>query len=112
MKNKNVAAVMTVRDSNVFGANAIYKETVAKNIATPPNIAVGLLCQRSALGFATKLKRRANARTPKVRMIVTNKLNVINAIGLAMMFSISKPEISRGSPFTGKAPVEVLDISH
>src|ERR1044072_6536498 len=37
-------------------------------IATPPSIAVGFLCQRSILGLAIKPKRRANARTSGVSM--------------------------------------------
>src|SRR5689334_14987534 len=42
--------------------------TTESQIATPPSIAVGFLCQRSVLGTATKPKRRANARTRGVSM--------------------------------------------
>src|SRR5215210_7792444 len=40
--------------------------TTESQIATPPSIAVGFLCQRSILGTATKPKRRARARTSGV----------------------------------------------
>ena len=38
----------------------------ASQIATPPSIAVGFLCQRSVFGFATMPERRARARTSGV----------------------------------------------
>jgi hypothetical protein len=42
--------------------------TTESQIATPPSMAVGFLCQRSIFGLATKPKRRANARTNGVSM--------------------------------------------
>src|SRR5688500_16991395 len=42
-------------------------------IAAPPSIAVGFLCQRSVFGCATKPKRRASARTKKVRTSAKQK---------------------------------------
>src|SRR6185369_5689327 len=41
--------------------------TTENQMATPPNMAVGFLCQRSVLGLATTPKRRANALTSGVR---------------------------------------------
>ena len=38
----------------------------ARKMPTPPKSAVGFLCQRSARGLATSLKRRATVRTPNV----------------------------------------------
>ncbi len=42
-------------------------------IATPPSIAVGFLCQRSVFGTATKPKRRATARTSGVSISAKQK---------------------------------------
>src|SRR5215213_11506646 len=45
----------------------------ASQIATPPSIAVGFLCQRSVFGTATKPKRRATARTSGVSISAKQK---------------------------------------
>src|SRR4029079_17492095 len=110
MKNRNAAAVITVRDSNVFGAKAIYTETVDRKMAAPPSIAVGFLCHLSALGFATKLKRRAKARTAKVRMIVTTKLTIISAIGFAITLFIYYRRIF--SPRSSKISIQLLYVRY
>src|SRR5215510_7582118 len=47
--------------------------TTESQIATPPSIAVGFLCQRSVLGTATKPKRRATARTSGVSIRARQK---------------------------------------
>src|SRR5688500_1831518 len=40
--------------------------TTESQIAAPPSIAVGFLCQRSIFGFSTESKRRAKVRTSNV----------------------------------------------
>src|ERR1043165_6391749 len=46
--------------------NAIVMITTESQIAAPPSMAVGFLCQRSVLGTAINPKRRAKARTSGV----------------------------------------------
>src|SRR5215218_10166117 len=66
-RNRNELAPMTISDSGVLGTNAAYISSVARNIATPPIIAVGRLCQRSDFGFATNPVWDANSRTAYVK---------------------------------------------
>src|SRR3954468_17658460 len=44
-----------------------------RKIAIPPSMAVGFLCQRSVLGFATAPHRRAKFRTTGVRISESTK---------------------------------------
>src|SRR6185295_9286630 len=52
----------------ILSEKATEVMTTESQIATPPSIAVGFLCQRSVLGTATKPNRRAIARTRGVSM--------------------------------------------
>ena len=52
-KKRNVLAAMTTHPAVVCGMRKTYVSATAKKIATPPIIAVGLRCQRSAFGLAT-----------------------------------------------------------
>src|SRR5262245_55060275 len=58
--------------------------TNVNQIATPPNMAVGFLCQRSIFGTATAPVRRANARTRGVsnRARANEAANTSNVRGL------------------------------
>src|SRR5215204_4915020 len=67
-RNRKDAAAMTISDSKVGGTKIAYITTVVAKIATPPSIAVGLLCQRSDFGLATNPYFLATARTIAVRM--------------------------------------------
>src|SRR5678815_2686869 len=57
----------------VCSENARQVMTTESQIAAPPSMAVGFLCQRSVLGTATKPKRRANARTSGVSISAKQK---------------------------------------
>src|SRR5678815_2217839 len=58
---------MCIRDRVVCGTKNWMLRITASHIAAPPSIAVGALCQRSVLGFATNPKRRAKVCTSGVR---------------------------------------------
>src|SRR5258706_15401058 len=82
-RNKNAAPPKTTSDSFVDGTNRRQVAVVATNIATPPSIAVGFLCQRSDFGFATKPDRNAKLRTRRVIMKPSTKLKPTKTSGFA-----------------------------
>src|SRR5438128_2808056 len=58
----------------------------ARKIATPPSIAVGARCQRSAFGCATEPMSRANPRTAGVRISdPANAVRIGTSVGDACM---------------------------
>src|SRR5437870_13502022 len=66
-RKRNDAAPATTHPVLVCG-NSVKKVVItASQIATPPIIAVGRLCQRSVLGLATNPHRRARLRTTGVK---------------------------------------------
>src|SRR5437763_16613397 len=80
--NRTDAAEIIMIDSAVFGTKTTYIDTVAANIAIPPSIAVGRVCHRSGLGFATKLYRRARYRTRYVNNAPVTRLAAAVKYGL------------------------------
>src|SRR6266849_5990993 len=65
-ERRNEAAPTTTQPCLVWGTRTSQVPTTATQIATPPIIAVGFLCQRSIFGLATNPQRRANVRTTGV----------------------------------------------
>ena len=66
-KNRNELAPTTTQPWRLCGTKLRYVTMTANQIATPPIIAVGFLCQRSLVGRATKPRRRDIARITGVR---------------------------------------------
>jgi hypothetical protein len=62
--------------------------TTENPIATPPNMAVGCLCQRSILGLATTPNLRANILTTgvRVRAIISEAATASKVRGLNCIF--------------------------
>src|SRR6185437_8243298 len=76
--------------------------TTESQIATPPSIAVGFLCQRSVFGAATKPKRRAAARTNGVSINAKQK-EAATARGVRELKDIAshvkaQPQMTRRNP--------------
>src|ERR1700752_4920804 len=65
-RNRNEAAPRTTQVAGVCGVSVTSVITAANQIATPPIMAVGFLCQRSVLGLATNPQRVAKALTTGV----------------------------------------------
>src|SRR5437868_8294116 len=93
-RKRNDAAPATTHPALVCGTSVKKVVITASQIATPPIIAVGRLCQRSVFGLATNPQRRASRRTTGVKAAAsandtsgTNKYDgltgIINATKLA-----------------------------
>jgi hypothetical protein len=81
----------------VWSENTSTVLITESQIATPPSIAVGFLCQRSVFGCATKPKRRASARTKKVRISAKQKdiatariVRGLNGIGVKQNYATKR----------------------
>src|SRR5215204_2876592 len=85
--------------------NATKVITTESQIAAPPSMAVGFLCQRSVLGTAIKPRRRANALTTGVSINAKQRdaaiarsvrgLNGIVGIGNRQSSQISQKTVLR-----------------
>src|SRR6185436_15971711 len=64
---RNDAAPIITQPAAVCGTRVTMTMTTASQIATPPIIAVGFLCQRSVLGVAIKPHLRAKTLTTGVK---------------------------------------------
>src|SRR5436190_24015107 len=83
-KNRNEVAPITTQPVLVCGTSASSVAITASQIATPPIIAVGRLCQRSVFGLATKPQRGARVRTTGVSAAA----NANDTIGATMFESL------------------------
>src|SRR6185436_15149925 len=68
-RNKNDDAPTTTQPQLVCGTSTRQVAITAAQIATPPIIAVGRLCQRSVFGLATNPQRLARLRTTGVSAV-------------------------------------------